>query len=705
MKKVLIEKTLLFLFCGALFSVLFVGMHNALSAWSSSITSITGWALAYTATSYDISAVTFDTWLIQIDDIIHVYISSGSDSGSVWGAYAATGTLGIDHTMGQPWTGTISWITGFYDYTWITAYLHAFLTNSIWLNTGYLMQEIAFISGATWWPDRAAIYLDIHDALLASGIHTNLDGATGGNVTAYSGLYFTKMSGGEELGRITFPGSLDLTDSGVQMLLQNLSSGAVMDMQQWAVKFSPGAVAAMDIWATVTMNFGSGCAFVSGITSPSHFTVLSSTWAILDASSIMSNIVGTYWGNSWNISFSASHFTEFGLKPHLSAVHIVSDNSVHTAYARSWDKVTLTFTGSEALSGVIITINNQKIPPAWTGTTRSWTFTVTWWTADWAISFTIEYADIYNNAWTTVMETTDSSSVLVDNTPPVLSWAAAVTNLTSKTPRYNFTGSEAGTISYTWAGTCTSINRPTSATAWLNAMTFNALPNATYAWCKLQVTDRLGNASNRLIIPTFTVNYITPAAGVWGNGSNATGDDVDDDIITWTTVESSWSIVWSPFPAEMNDAYLYAYDIGITTMDTIQEADMTWPLIRAHMAKMMANYAINILGRAPDAWAICTFTDLAGQSTEMKGYIMLACQLGLMGQGLTGFDPNGEVTRAQFGTVLSRALRGAKYNGADPFFLNHLNALKTNNIITNTDPDLQEIRGYVMLMLYRANQE
>jgi hypothetical protein len=45
----------------------------------------------------------------------------------------------------------------------------------------------------------------------------------------------------------------------------------------------------------------------------------------------------------------------------------------------------------------------------------------------------------------------------------------------------------------------------------------------------------------------------------------------------------------------------------------------------------------------------------------MKFYINIACQLGLMGQGVTTFNPDGEVTRAEFGTVLSRALYGTKY--------------------------------------------
>lgn len=142
----------------------------------------------------------------------------------------------------------------------------------------------------------------------------------------------------------------------------------------------------------------------------------------------------------------------------------------------------------------------------------------------------------------------------------------------------------------------------------------------------------------------------------------------------------------------MNNAYLYAYQIGITTMNTIQEANMTGNLIRAHMAKMMVAYAIKVLGKTIDTTKTCTFNDIAGQTTELKNYIKRSCQLGLMGQGITSFNPEGEVTRAQFGTVLSRALYGTGNDGGDPYYLNHLTALKNAGIISKTIPDMKEIR-------------
>ena len=85
-------------------------------------------------------------------------------------------------------------------------------------------------------------------------------------------------------------------------------------------------------------------------------------------------------------------------------------------------------------------------------------------------------------------------------------------------------------------------------------------------------------------------------------------------------------------------------------------------LTRSHMAKMMVNYAKNILGKKPDTNIPCGFLDIRNQNKELQGCIMEACQMGLMGIRADGipdiyFHPDKMVTRAEFGTVLSRVLR------------------------------------------------
>ena len=154
---------------------------------------------------------------------------------------------------------------------------------------------------------------------------------------------------------------------------------------------------------------------------------------------------------------------------------------------------------------------------------------------------------------------------------------------------------------------------------------------------------------------------------------------------------------------ELQGAYDYALTNGITTQSSIDTANMYGSLLRSHMAKMMVNYAKEVKGLTADTSLACNFTDVANQTDEMKGYIKEACQMGLMGQGITAFNPNGIVTRAQFGTVLSRILYGTANDGGDPYYTNHLAALKDAGIMNNiSNPNAPEVRGYVMLMMQRS---
>ncbi|MEI6672486.1 MAG: S-layer homology domain-containing protein [bacterium] len=156
---------------------------------------------------------------------------------------------------------------------------------------------------------------------------------------------------------------------------------------------------------------------------------------------------------------------------------------------------------------------------------------------------------------------------------------------------------------------------------------------------------------------------------------------------------------------ELQGAYDYALTNGITTQSSIDTANMYGSLIRSHMAKMMVNYAVEVKGLTPDTTKTCEFTDVANQTDELQGYITKACQLGLMGVGITAFNPNGVVTRAQFGTVLDRVLNGATNDGSDPYYTAHLNALKDAGVMNNiSNPNAPEVRGYVMLMMKRADE-
>ncbi|MFZ2151084.1 MAG: S-layer homology domain-containing protein [Candidatus Absconditicoccaceae bacterium] len=160
------------------------------------------------------------------------------------------------------------------------------------------------------------------------------------------------------------------------------------------------------------------------------------------------------------------------------------------------------------------------------------------------------------------------------------------------------------------------------------------------------------------------------------------------------------------YSTELEGAYDYAFSKGSTTMDTIETSNVYGTLIRSHMAKMLSAWGTEVLGLTPDTSKTCEFTDIENQTQEMKDYILESCQLGLMGVGISEFRPNDKVTRAEFGTVLSRALRGDKYDGATPYYADHLEALQDANVMNNiSTPSSFEVRGYVRLMMQRADEE
>jgi len=176
----------------------------------------------------------------------------------------------------------------------------------------------------------------------------------------------------------------------------------------------------------------------------------------------------------------------------------------------------------------------------------------------------------------------------------------------------------------------------------------------------------------------------------------------------------------SNYSDELKLTYLYSYNYGITTICPIRDAKLDGYLYRNHFAKMISEYAINVMWKKPDVWKkwCDLFQDIENDTDELKYFMKTACELNLMWLHADwktpkdNFDPNDIVTRAEFWTVFSRLLFGDKYNIKDDNLLNknewywykdHLAWLKTNGIMTKIDnPKSKELRGWTMLMLMRA---
>lgn len=170
------------------------------------------------------------------------------------------------------------------------------------------------------------------------------------------------------------------------------------------------------------------------------------------------------------------------------------------------------------------------------------------------------------------------------------------------------------------------------------------------------------------------------------------------------TVVPSAGVFGAEYSEELQGAYNWAYSKGVTTMSSIDNANMYGAITRAEMAKMLSVYAESSLGITADTSKACTFTDIDSVKGDLHDFIIKSCQLGIMGQGITAFRPYDTLSRAEFGTALSRVLWGDKYEGGTPYYANHLNALKAAGImnqIANAE-STKEVRGYVMLMLQRS---
>jgi hypothetical protein len=185
-----------------------------------------------------------------------------------------------------------------------------------------------------------------------------------------------------------------------------------------------------------------------------------------------------------------------------------------------------------------------------------------------------------------------------------------------------------------------------------------------------------------------------------------------ENQITWSWIQTpnkSGDITDSPYSNELNSAYLRAYNQWITTKPTIQKANIEGHLIRSHMAKMMVEFS-SLFDRKANTWVKCSFSDMDNQTKEMQDYAILACQLGIM--WLDGnenpaeeFNPDGIVTRAEFGTAFSRLIFGGKVKNWKwkEWYVPHLQALKDAGIMKKIDePFMEELRWYVMLMMMRS---
>lgn len=235
-----------------------------------------------------------------------------------------------------------------------------------------------------------------------------------------------------------------------------------------------------------------------------------------------------------------------------------------------------------------------------------------------------------------------------------------------------------------------------------------------YDCVKKSTSNGGGGSSSTTPVATGTTNTGVNADTI-ATGVNLTGTVIAETAKFAETEEGKVaveSLKTSNYPAEWNTAYLYARSMGITTMPTIQAANMEGLLTRAELAKMLTVFSQKVLNKPlVENKAGCgDFGDLNTAAGDLAKYVKLSCELEIMGLEADGktplknFMPNKFVTRAELATVYSRVLNGNLYdnNNGLAYWTNHIDALKNAGILTVTTPTLEEVRANVFLMMYRA---
>ena len=218
----------------------------------------------------------------------------------------------------------------------------------------------------------------------------------------------------------------------------------------------------------------------------------------------VSDLLGNYTYVTGTTDNSFVNYTK--VVPFLTSAHIASSNA-NSGYAKAGDVITLTFTSNVPLTGIVMTLANTAVTPL------SGVATVTLFSgrSDGPIPFAMVFQSMSGIAVTgTVTTTSDGSSILYDNTPPVIHEITGVTSPTlNRTPSYTFSGNETGTITSVsgtpYTGTA-AINGTTTVRSGNNTILFNLLPAGSYS-IVITVKDLAGNLQ---IFPLTTFVITSP---------------------------------------------------------------------------------------------------------------------------------------------------------------------------------------------------
>ncbi len=224
----------------------------------------------------------------------------------------------------------------------------------------------------------------------------------------------------------------------------------------------------------------------------------------------------------------------------------------------------------------------------------------------------------------------------------------------------------------------------------------------TVSWKTINVKKTLDAVSN-------TSNSNSNSNRSYSNqnyNSNSSSRNSIDDFLSSMFGDNNnyWYTYNEPqYSSEMQDAFDFAINNWLISASSIRSADMDWYLTRIWMAKILSQFAINIVWMKPDYNKYNTYYDVSESlDAQYDNWALLAYQLWIMWIDTHYFRPYDYVTRAEFATAVSRMV----YNTEDwrnnrAYYEPHLNKLRDEWILTNTNPNRIEKRWLALIILNR----
>ena len=166
---------------------------------------------------------------------------------------------------------------------------------------------------------------------------------------------------------------------------------------------------------------------------------------------------------------------------------------------------------------------------------------------------------------------------------------------------------------------------------------------------------------------------------------------------------------------EHENAYNWALKNKIIDKKTFPSSWIYGNLSRAELATIVSNFAKMQKRKVKFSKEVCSkYKDLwEVDNLVLKEWLISSCQYGLMGMNpdwktqITYFEPNKTLYRYDLSTVLSRMLYWTTYENKTwkgNYWDFHLKNLVNRKIISDANPNIKEIKQWVLLMLMRYSK-